>query len=276
MISAYTRLHAATGSLRADAGWEWSEPSTDGCACCARPWADVEEPDKAVAYRYSAGMATEWVCTTCYTPRLGSYDFLGVERMAGKTDKTVPAKLGMLPGSGGVITAHDELYLALPPKNIEKFKNGWLGQRDRLFRGRPLDLLLALRADGRLGPLEQGIVFIEVFGRKADGLMADLRLTTHLGELWANSDAGARPIDLQAALALADVVRQHGLEAKAGSPTFWRPILRAAQGHNDPKALAAWGEKTPGAAELVAHLPEDPHDRLAVHQLLRPLLEASP
>lgn len=274
MITAYERFHAATHMIRAAADLAFLTPTGPCCHCCERPWADVEEPDRAVAYRYDPSMAWESLCTTCYTARIGSFKVLGTERMAGHSSTRVPGKLCMLRGGGAVVTAHAELHLALPRGFIDKFHDGLLGQQGQLHGCSPMQLLLRLRANGRLGDCAQGIVFIERFGLKADVLMNNLKITTDWRELWCNSDSGARATDLRSLIRIAKALRTHGLAEQGVKAPFWKHITAAAEGAHDPGAFRQWVDETPGAADLIRALPVNPDDRINLHRKLRPILEA--
>lgn len=269
--TAYARYHSATQGFRN--GVTWQTPPTAQCACCTRPWAATEDGARAAPYRYQAGMAVQWLCTTCYTPRLNSEHMLGVERMAGRSGKTVAAKLGMLPGSGGVITTNNVLYLAFPPGNMRKYAKGWLGRHGRLFQGSPLALLLHLHDNRYLGDVRDGIVFFPAIGRKAQGMMADLRPSTDWRCIWCNTSDGHWPLNVQALFDLYRVLRHHDLLARAGKPAFWRPIQQAAAGRVNHKQVASWRDRTPGADDVIAALPDDPHDRLMLHRHVTILLQ---
>lgn len=267
---AYQLLYHATGKLRKSAFYATLTPKTPSCACCDRPWAEVEVPFQAVAYHYGKNGTTEYVCVTCYTPRLPSQEMLGLERLnvTGNTRTPIYGKLGMLVGSGGIITPEAELHLTLPPKLYEKYRNGEWGKQERLSTEKPLARLLTLLSKGELDPMGEGFVYIENWGRKVDGLMRHLTPTTSLHELWCNSESGVSVLDLNAMVLTAQQLREQGLAAQADRITFWKPIVEAAQGRRDDKAFAKWLEKISDPAALLQTLPTDPYDRLKLPGVL--------
>ncbi|MDR5899478.1 hypothetical protein QC823_10805 [Halomonas vilamensis] len=266
----YQLLYRATRNLRQSAFFTTLTPKTPSCACCERPWAEVEAPFEAVEYRYGKNGGTEYVCLTCYTPRIASEQMLGLERMnvTGNTRTPVYGKLGMLVGSGGIITPAAELHLTLPPKLFEKYRQGQWGQEGRLSTEKPLARLLALLAQGELDPVSEGFVYIENWGRKVDGLMRHLTPTTSLRELWCNSESGVSVLDLHAMVLTAQQLKTQGLAAQADRIMFWKPILDAAEGKRDDKAFGQWLEKVPDPAALLHALPTDPHERLKLPAVL--------
>ncbi|RUR29717.1 hypothetical protein ELY33_12290 [Vreelandella andesensis] len=267
---AYQLLYHATHPLRRSAFISTLTPNTPSCACCDRRWADVEAPFQAIEYRYGKNGETEYVCLSCYTPRIASQEMLGLERLnvTGNTRTPIYGKLGMLVGSGGIITPKAELYLTLPPKLFEKYRQGEWGQQSRLSTEKPLTRLLALLAQGELDPISEGFVYIENWGRKVDGLMRHLTPTTSLHELWCNSESGVSALDLHAMIMTAKQLSEQGLTVQADRITFWKPILDAAQGQRDDKAFAEWLEKVPKPESLLQTLPADPFDRLKLPAVL--------
>lgn len=270
-MSAYRRFHTATQRIRDENTWpstvEVSRSSV--CSCCTRPFDAVEDPGEAVMYRYSAGQARMSLCTTCFTPKHGSYLALGVERRAGTSDKTVAGKLGMLPACGAVITTDNQLHLSMPAGFVSKFKDGSFARDGLISESKPDPLFWDLYRTGGLDDIDQGIVVIAPLGRKSLNLMANLRLTSSLAECWINSDQGVRVSDRESICAIADWATKHDRIAEVCSPRFWSPIRAAAQGQHDQNRLAAWGEHTPDPADLISRLPDDPHDRLALHLALK-------
>lgn len=276
---AYRRLFEATHALRVGADMPRYTPDTPCCACCGRPWREVEVPFQAVEYHYGDFGEAEWVCVTCYTPRLPSERMLGLERYntSGNTSTPIYGKLGMLVGSGGIITPRNELYLTLPPKLHAKYQSGEWGQQGRLSTERPFTRLLDLLAEGALSPVSQGFVYVENWGRKADVLMRRFLATTSLQEVWCNSEQGVTPLDLHAMLATADVLSAQGLASQAERTAFWKPITDAALGQRDAAAFEKWVNKVPDPRALLSVLPLDPFDRLRLPVVLRdimPRLEA--
>ncbi|NOG32809.1 hypothetical protein HLB35_15505 [Halomonas sp. TBZ9] len=272
---AYQRLFEATASLRKGAFFETLTPETPSCACCDRSWCEVEAPFQAVRYHYGKNGETEYVCLTCYTPRIPSEEMLGLERfnVTGKTRTPIYGKLGMLVGSGGIITPRSELYLTLPPKLFEKYREGEFGQQGRLSTQKSLVRLISLLSQGALDPLVDGFVYIENWGRKVDVLMRQLTPTYSLHEVWCNSDRGVRVMNLHAMLLTAEQLHQQGLHKKAGSIVFWKPILDAAEGHRDDKAFEKWLAKVPEPAALMQSLPLDPYDRLQLPTVLGVIMD---
>jgi len=271
---AYRRLFEATHELRVGANMPRQTPDTPCCACCARPWDEVEAPFQAVEYRYGKSGEPEWVCMTCYTPRLPSERMLGLERYntSGNTSTPIYGKLGMLVGSGGIITPRNELYLTLPPKLYAKYQSGEWGQQGQLSTDRPLVRLLDLLAEGVLSPVSQGFVYVENWGRKADVLMRRFLATTSLQEVWCNSEQGVTALDLLAMLATADVLREQGLASQAERTAFWKPVTDAALGKRDAVAFEKWLDKVPDPRALLSVLPLDPFDRLRLPVVLRDIM----
>lgn len=279
MNTGYALLHRATQALRQHADVTLVTPPTAACACCARPWQDVEDPGQAAEYKYGVNCAVEYVCTTCYTPRIGSEAMLGIERYSvGNRDNPVYAKLGMLPGSAGVITPSGALHLALPQALYDKFQSGLWAQRGQLHRLSGLGLLTHLLHQGELNQRAQGFVYVEQWGRKADALMQRFMASTSLQELWCNSESGATPLDLHAMLDTARRVIAMDLAHKADKPAFWRPITDAARGQRRDSAFESWLTQVPDPEALLTALPVNPHDRLRLTTMMReliPLLQAS-
>lgn len=273
METAYSRLHAATTAFREENPPKTKTPDTSGCACCTRPWDQVEDPYQAAIYRYDTGFAIEWVCTTCYTPRPPSFKTLGVERLhMGKPENPVGGKLGMLPGCSGLITSENLLHLGLNQKTMDKFKDGLLGRAGQLHVMQAIPLLLNIVSEGRAGRIEEGIVFIEEWGRKADVLMANLAMTRSLREVWFNSDQGSRCVDLQGCIDTGRELLRQGLGAEGRKFDWWKPIRQAAKGKQDNDELEKWGNKVPDAGALIKVLPVDPHVRDKLPTLLRQIL----
>lgn len=270
MKSGYTLLHSATQEFRERASLNVVEPPSAACACCQREWPHVEDPGQAVEYRYGSGYQTEYVCTTCYTPRIGS-DMLGIERRT-TTGVEVHAKLGMLPGSGGVITPSGELHLALPQGFIDKFEGGILNQRGQLHRTSSLGLLAHLLSTGQMKGLTEGFVFIETWGRKADALMRHWRGSYSLLEVWSLSEQGAMPVELSAMIRTATVMVDEGLDKEATRPPFWSPVTNAAKGLLNADALEKWMGRFKDPSRILSALPTDPHNRLSLPSYMREII----
>lgn len=271
---AYQRLFASTVPFRAGANVERFTPDTPICSCCYRRWSEVEEPFQAVSYCYGKSGLPEQVCLTCYTLRIPSEWMLGLERYnkTGNTVTPIYGKLGMLVGSGGIITPQNTLYLTLPPKLYEKYREGELGKAGQLSTEKPLARLLSLLASGALNPIPQGFVYIENWGRKADVLLRCLRPTLSLQEVWCNSEQGATSLNLAAMLKTAQVLVEQELEKYATQKSFWWPITAAATGQRNPQAFEAWVKKVPDPHALLSALPEDPFDRLKLPAVLREIM----
>lgn len=271
MSRGYTLLHQATKGFRDSAELDTVTPSTTACSCCQRPWGVVEDPDQALAYRYSSGYAVEWLCTTCHTLRIGSTSMLGIERLA--HGKPVGAKLGMLNSSRGVITPSGDLHLAVSQGWFDKFQDGELNRLGRLHNNvSALALLLKLYIAGELEDAHQGFVFIESWGRKADVLMSNWRASTSLSEVWCVSEKGVVPLQLAALINTARVAHKQGLGAKAMTSEFWRPVTQLAEGQGNAGALKKWGNKLPDQMALMASLPIDPHSRHGLEAKMRELI----
>lgn len=271
---AYQLLFQATEELRDGAFFATLTPHTPGCACCGRSWAVVEAPFQAVEYHYGKSGHTEYVCLTCYTPRIPSERMLGRERwnVTGNTRTPIYGKLGMLVGSGGIITPEASLSLTLPPKLLEKYREGRWGQQGKLSTEKPLARLLAMLAAGELDPISHGVVYIENWGRKVDGLMRHLTPTTSLHELGCNSETGVRMLDLHAMILTAQQLQDQGLATQADRITFWKPVLDAAKGQRNDAAFAKWLENIPDPAALLQTLPADPYERLELPAVLRAIM----
>lgn len=269
--NAFERFHRATSQIRdeyAEDKWQVPPAHSQACAACGRPWKNVEDPNLCGVYQYSTSMAREYECSTCHTARIASPEVLGIEMYRGKNKVPSGGRLGMLPGCGGVITTHDELHLALNDGFYKKFVDGGMGRAGMLHVERPMALLLRMYAKGQLGNLADGIVFVDLWGRKPDVLMANLRLTRSLSEVWCCSEAGAECLDLASVIAAAKWLDGHGLGEKSTKPAFWKPVRDAALGKPDPKALQKWAAGIPDAQALVNLLPIDPHARLRLPYLM--------
>lgn len=271
MKTGYALLHEATREFRERADLEIVDPPNSSCACCQRAWSQVEDAGDAMIYQYDASCSAEYVCTTCYTPRIGSPDMLGVERRS-KTGKPVYGKLGMLPGSGGVITPSGELHLALPKGFIDKFSDGILGQTGRLHQTSSMGLLSTLLSDGKMKNLTEGFVYIESWGRKADVLMRNWRGSYTLQEVWCLSEKGATPLELGAMIRTATFLVDQGLEKEATKNPFWNPIVNLAKGSRVDDQLAKWREKYDATGNIITSLPVDPHNRLNMAAYMREII----
>jgi hypothetical protein len=278
--TAYKLFYAATGWIRDDLPTNKAfMPTSVACACCGRRWRETEEPAQAFAYQYGAGMAIEQTCATCYTPRVASARGLGVERFAaGNPNNPVYGKLGMLPGSGGIVTPDAELHLALPPGFIDKYGAGRFGKAGCIHASANAFVLLAtLFADSKMtkASLGDGFVFIETWGRKPDVLMGTLKATRSLSELWCCSDKGAFMLDLQSIINTGKHLFGVGLLEKATKPAFWRAIMDDTKGKGSDAALMKWVTQFESTAttgqEVVNLLPIEPHSRLRTGELLRVL-----
>ena len=281
---AHELLHRATHHLRLENRASPVTPTSPGCAYCQRPWETVEDAGVAYGYQYTPQMATEFLCSSCYTPRIAAEQALGVERLAGK-GTPVFGKLGMLPGSGGIITPEGVLHLALPKGFITKYRDGHYGRQGQLHEigsgVRPLNILLSLM-DTTPFNLGRGFLYIESWGRKPDVLLQELRLSYSLSELWCNSEKGVVVRDVKAHLATARELCRQGLEAQGIKPSFWASVRRAAQGHSLVSlatSMDKWLSKVPEPQALLATLPVDPHERLELPSMMKalvPLVIANP
>lgn len=278
MYNAYSKLWGALRELRAHSCLEFEPPSGECCGFCGRSWHDVEDPGRAYPYRYGNTKSAPvlHLCTTCATvARQPLTAELGYERRAGTSGSMVPAKLGMLSRCAGVVSADDVLYVGGAQGWWPKFAQGAWAKDGRFRVASPVQLLLDLHRSGQLGPIKDGIVFIEEFGRKTDVLMADLILTTDLREVWFNTDAGAtRPVDLAALIHLAGVMKKAGHSKKSGSWAFWAPIINASRGRVDTSALARWLKASDPKSEIAEALPTDPHTRQRLPRILPSIMEA--
>lgn len=266
--SEYERFHRATGLIRSERmtreAWATPPETSSGCSICGRAWNQVEDPTLCGTYQYNTSMACEYECTTCHTVRMAAPTTLGIEQYRGKDKVPSGGRLGMLPGCGGVITADDELYLALNKGFYDKFANGTLGQAGALGVTRSLDLFLDLLGQGRLGNLSDGVIFVQEWGRKPDVLMSNLMLTYSLSEVWACSEKGAECMDLLALIETARWLHDNDLGDKASRPAFWKPVREAAAGKHDSAALASWASKIPEPQALLDRLPVDPRSRMSL------------
>lgn len=285
---AYRLLHGATFAIHEAPPQSAASqaPSTKGCACCFRPWTDTETPDLAYLYQYSSGQAIEQYCVSCFVARMGSAKGLGVERFAGgNPDKPVFGKLGMLPGSSGVVLINregqPELHLGLPDGFITKFKDGYFGQAGLIHPyANGIALLAHLFKSGHLTEenMALGVVYIESWGRKADTLMGSLRASRSLSELWCCSDAGVTMLDMASILRTGRWLHQAGVLDKTAKTAFWSPIKMATEGKARAGALEKWAASVDKLGldpqELVNQLPIDPQSRLRVGPVLQQLAPA--
>lgn len=269
--TAYERFHRATSQIRAERSEsDWSSPPAHSWACssCGRPWDQVEDPQRCGVYQYASGVAREYECTTCHTVRVSSPDYLGIEMYRGKRRVPSGARLGMLPGCGGVITANDELHLALNKGFHTKLADHALGRTGAIHQTTALPLFLELFATRRLGDIAEGVVFVSLWGRKPDVLMGSMTLTRSLSEVWCCSETGAECLDLEALIRSAKWLHDHELGDKATKPTFWKPVRLAALGQHDADALAKWAKGVPEPQHLLDLLPLDPHTRTRLPNLM--------
>lgn len=285
---AYQLFFEATRAIHeaSSANLATQAPTTPGCACCGRAWDETEVPTVAYRYQYSSGQAIEQYCVSCYTARIGSPNALGVERFArGNPDAPVYGKLGMLPGSSGVILqgSHNapELHLGLPNGFITKFNKGYFAKAGQVHPyANGIALLAHLFETGMLtmDRLGQGIVFVESWGRKADALMGSLRSSRSLSEVWCCSDAGASMLDLASIIQTGRYLHAAGVLEKTAKTSFWSPIKAATEGKGKAGALEKWATSVQkldlDPQELVNQLPIDPHSRLRVGPVLQQLAPA--
>jgi len=261
-------------------------PTTAGCACCGRAWEETEAPTVAYRYKYSSGQAIEQYCTGCYATRIGNPTALGVERSAlGNPDNPVYGKLGMLPGSSGIILQGrnnaPELHLGLPNGFMTKFSDGYFakaGQTHPYANGFALFAYLFQAGFLTMDRLAQGIVFVESWGKKADILMGNLRSSRSLSEVWCCSDAGASMLDLASIIQTGRYLHAAGVLEKTAKTSFWSPIKAATEGKSRAGALEKWATSVQKLGldpqELVNQLPIDPHSRLRVGPVLQQLAPA--
>lgn len=271
----YVRFHRATSRIRDElqaSRWIVPPEGALGCASCSRSWGETENPDICGVYQYGSGFAHEYECTTCHTVRISAPNHLGIEMLRGKDKIPSGGRLGMLPGCGGIITSYDGIHLALNGGYYRKFAKGKLAQAGGVHEDRPFQLLIRFLAEGRLGDVSDGFIFVELWGRKPDVLMRNLRLTRTLSELWCCSDTGAVPIDLEALIATAKWLTEHDLVEKGSRPAFWKPIRDAAAGNHNSELLARWAKTVPNTQALLDSLPIDPHTRLRLPSLMASIL----
>lgn len=102
--------------------------------------------------------------------------------------------------------------------------------------------------------------------------MRRLLATTSLKEVWCNSEQGVTPLDLQAILETAQVLKTLELTNQADRLVFWKPITDAARGQRDDAAFDAWLGKVPDPRALLMALPTDPFDRLRLPAVLREVM----
>lgn len=285
---AYQLFYGATRAIHGTpmANVATQAPTTDGCACCARPWLDTEDPTVAYRYQYSSGQVVEQYCVTCYTARIGSPTALGVERFArGNPEKPVYGKLGMLPGSSGVVLMNDdnepELHLGLPDGFIKKFKDGHYskaGQIHPVANGIALLAYLFEKDILNQARLAKGMVFIESWGRKADALMGSLRSTRSLSEVWCCSDAGASMLDIASIIDTGKWLNEAGVLDKTAKSSFWSPLKAATEGKARTGAVEKWAVSVQKMGlepqALVNQLPVDPHSRMRVGPVLQQIAPA--
>lgn len=274
-VSPYTLLHAATHAIRADNDTAPVEPLTPACGCCQRAWEAVEDPGVAFPYQYARGMATEFLCSACYTPRIGSKTGLGVEQRTGSTTPS-GGKLGMLNNSGAIVTPDGVLHLVLTETLVRKFGGGHFGQQGQVHGPgvRPLHILLELIESSGFEP-HRGFLFIERWGRKQDVLLRDLTLSYSLSEVWCNSDQGLVARDLRAHIDTAQELCRQGIADKGAKPAFWAPIRKAASSPSSDglaDAMEKWLAKVPEPQALLATLPVNPHDRLELPSMMTTLV----
>lgn len=277
-LSPYTLFHAATSAIRDDNEAVMVSPSSPACGYCQRAWREVEDPEQAFTYQYAPYSAVEYLCSTCYTPRISAPNALGIESYRGKNRIPSSGKLGMLPGSGGIVTPNGTLHLALPKGYVEKYGAGIYGQRGQIHEIGPgvrqLDILLDLIQHGHI-EVEQGFLYIDLWGRKPDTLMQGLSLTHSLSELWCNSEKGPFARDLLAHAAAARELCRQGIADPGAQPAFWAPIQQAAQGaplESLSASMTAWVKRVPEPQALLAALPINPHDRLELPTMMRHLV----
>lgn len=277
-LNPYALFHAATHVVREDNEAGPVTPTSLACGYCQRGWNEVEDPDQAFTYRYSPPTAVEYLCSTCYTPRISAPNALGIESYRGKSRIPTPGKLGMLAGSGGIVTHEGTLHLALPKAFVTKYGPGIYGQRGQIHEigpgVRPLDILLELIYGDQI-EVERGFLYIDLWGRKPDALMQGLSLTHSLSELWCNSEKGPFARDLLAHAATARELCRQGIADQGLKPSFWTPIRQAAQGaplESLSDDMATWLKKVPDPQALLGALPINPHDRLELPAMMRSLI----
>lgn len=276
MTTAHRRLFEATSVIRDEVVWPDLEPGTRACSCCQRPWAQVEEPERALPFQYGRPQAykldkfdrkfaVEWQCTTCQTLRESAPHAIGIERLAGGTTP-VGQRLSMLTGAGAVVTSDNTLHLAVKPGHWKKFQGGSLARAGQMHICEPFELLIWLSREGGLGRIEDGVVLIGDFGRQPDNLMRDLRLTTDWREVYSNNAQSTQAIDAQAIDAVYRLLSERGYLEIALKRSFWAPLINAARGQVDTAKINKWVDATDGAAEIAAALPINPYQRVRIHQ----------
>jgi len=138
----------------------------DHCAVCDRPNADWADPASKVSFTQYG--IHEDHCLSCHSLFQGSTELFGVERMA--AGNPVPMKLGMATGCGALVTS----------TKATLFLNGFIKKMSKA-PAPPFEMVekSGLRAHQHLmaNIPDEEFLYIGDFGRKKQGLVANLRLS---------------------------------------------------------------------------------------------------
>jgi len=148
-----------------------AEPASeaDVCGVCNRPNTQWLDPSIKVSFiQYGLKEAH---CLSCHSLFEGSFELFGVERVA-RGGSPVPMKLGMASGCGALITSSETVL----------FLNGFIDKMEKAptppFEMRAMFGLTAYKHIIRNLPKDSEFLFIGNFGRKKQGLVSNLRLST--------------------------------------------------------------------------------------------------
>ncbi|MFM5361661.1 hypothetical protein ACET98_11260 [Aeromonas veronii] len=233
------------------------------CSCCKRPASSFGN----VGYQGLDSYKTPFNhCAPCQAMFVTDPNIMGNERTAGKSDKKVGQRFGMMSGVGWVHEIADasgvphRSTLLAPPGVYDKFPASFFECID----------VVKITVGGHLPWIAKNakfpLLYIESFGRKTAALMRGLTISLSPHALYCCSDAGMDSvtrvectIDLVAAMQLSE-----GLSSLTSPErnAFNKLVVDISNGRISPKQASEQINKKPAFGPIFRTLPADPHQRI--------------
>lgn len=233
------------------------------CKCCQRPAGSFGH----VGYQGLDSYKKPFThCGACQVMFVTDPIIMGNERTAGRSDKKVGQRFGMMSGVGWVHEIADapgkpqRSTLLAPPGVYAKLPASFLEYID----------VVEITVGGHLPWIAENatfpLLYIESFGRKTAALMRGLTISLSPQALYCCSDAGMDSVtrvectvDLDAAMQLSE-----GLNKLTSSErnAFNKLVVGLSNGRISPKQASELISKKPSFGPLFRTLPADPHQRL--------------
>lgn len=233
------------------------------CSCCKRPASSFDR----VGYQGLDSYKTPFNhCAPCQAMFVTDPNIMGNERTAGKSDKKVGQRFGMMSGVGWVHEIADvpgkpqRSTLLAPPGVYDKFPVSFLEHVD----------VVKITVGGHLPWIAENakfpLLYIESFGRKTAALMRGLTISLSPQALYCCSDAGMDSVtrvectvNLDAAMRLSG-----GLNTLTSQErnAFNKLVVGLSNGRITPQQASEQISKKPSFGPIFRTLPADPHQRL--------------